>query len=173
MILVQIGTWNAYNPRTIDIRTIRGKWDLSISINILIFSQDGTINYLTLPAVTEGLRFLSTYLPLLPLRLSSLLHFLTSSLSRLRHSSNSAPVVRILSRLPLKRLKTVNDQSDTGSTISLIFLDVSRSLYTPSISWLTRRQPSGVMLPNSFIEYAASSQNISLRTGCMCNPGGI
>lgn len=28
------------------------------------------------------------------------------------------------------------------------------------------------MLPNSFIEHAASRQNISLRTGCMCNPGG-
>ncbi len=28
------------------------------------------------------------------------------------------------------------------------------------------------MIPNSFIEYAASRQNISLRTGCMCNPGG-
>lgn len=28
------------------------------------------------------------------------------------------------------------------------------------------------MIPNSFIEYAASTQNISLRTGCMCNPGG-
>lgn len=33
-------------------------------------------------------------------------------------------------------------------------------------------QPSGEMIPNSFIEYAASTQNISLRTGCMCNPGG-
>lgn len=28
------------------------------------------------------------------------------------------------------------------------------------------------MLPLSFIEHAATSQNISLRTGCMCNPGG-
>lgn len=28
------------------------------------------------------------------------------------------------------------------------------------------------MLPLSFIEYAATAQNISLRTGCMCNPGG-
>lgn len=28
------------------------------------------------------------------------------------------------------------------------------------------------MLPLSFIEYAATTQNISLRTGCMCNPGG-
>lgn len=28
------------------------------------------------------------------------------------------------------------------------------------------------MLPNSFIEYAAARRNISLRTGCVCNPGG-
>jgi molybdenum cofactor sulfurtransferase len=28
------------------------------------------------------------------------------------------------------------------------------------------------MIPNSFIEYTASKQYISLRTGCMCNPGG-
>jgi molybdenum cofactor sulfurtransferase len=26
-------------------------------------------------------------------------------------------------------------------------------------------------MPNSFIEYSASKQSISLRTGCMCNPG--
>ena len=28
------------------------------------------------------------------------------------------------------------------------------------------------MLPLSFIEHAATARNISLRTGCMCNPGG-
>lgn len=33
-------------------------------------------------------------------------------------------------------------------------------------------QPSGEMIPNTFIEHAATSQSISLRTGCMCNPGG-
>lgn len=27
-------------------------------------------------------------------------------------------------------------------------------------------------MSNSFIEYSASKQYISLRTGCMCNPGG-
>ncbi|KAF8810728.1 Aldedh-domain-containing protein [Phlegmacium glaucopus] len=32
--------------------------------------------------------------------------------------------------------------------------------------------PSGDIISNSFIEYTASKQNISLRTGCMCNPGG-
>ncbi|KAF8910863.1 PLP-dependent transferase [Mucidula mucida] len=117
--------------------------------------EDGTINYLTLPAVTDGLRFLSAYLPFLPLRLATLLNYTISSLSLLRHDSTGAPVVNILSRIPLRRLTHVGDQSDTGSTISMIFLS-----------------PSGEMIPNSFIEYSASQCNVSLRTGCMCNPGG-
>ncbi|KDR75602.1 hypothetical protein GALMADRAFT_68588 [Galerina marginata CBS 339.88] len=117
--------------------------------------EDGTINYLQLPAITSGLRFLSAYLPFLPLRLSSLLHYLTSSLSKLRHDSSGRPVVQILSQTPKKRLRSVGEQADTGSILSLLFFD-----------------PSGGMIPNSFIEYAATTQNISLRTGCMCNPGG-
>lgn len=28
------------------------------------------------------------------------------------------------------------------------------------------------MISNSFIEYAATKNRISLRSGCMCNPGG-
>ena len=28
-------------------------------------------------------------------------------------------------------------------------------------------------MPNSFVEYAATKHRISLRTGCMCNPGGV
>jgi len=117
--------------------------------------EDGTINYLNLPAVTDGLRFLSAYLPFLPIRLSSLTSYLITSLSQLRHDTTGQPVVQVLSRIPTKRVKNVGEQSDTGSTISFIFLS-----------------PSGEMLPLSFIEYAASTQNISLRTGCMCNPGG-
>lgn len=117
--------------------------------------EDGSINYLTLSAVTEGLRFLSAYLPFLPLRLSCLTHYLTSSLSRLRHDATGIPVVKILSRLPSKRVKSIGEQADAGSTVSLIFLS-----------------PSGDMIPNSFVEHVAVTQNISLRTGCVCNPGG-
>ncbi|KAK7691935.1 hypothetical protein QCA50_005340 [Cerrena zonata] len=117
--------------------------------------EDGTINYLNLPAITEGLRFLSAYLPFLPLRLSTLTHHLVTSLSQLRHEITNTPVARVLSRVPTNRVKTVGGQSDCGSTVSFIFL-----------------APSGEMLPLSFIEHAATSQNISLRTGCMCNPGG-
>lgn len=116
--------------------------------------EDGTINYLTLPAITDGLQFLSAYLPFLPLRLTSLLHYLIHSLSSLRHDTTGKPVVRILSRLPTRRLRSIGDQADTGSMVSLIFLS-----------------PTGDMIPNSFIEYSASKQFISLRTGCMCNPG--
>ncbi|KIY51458.1 PLP-dependent transferase [Fistulina hepatica ATCC 64428] len=116
--------------------------------------EDGTINYLSLPAVTEGLRFVSAYLPFLPLRLSCLIHYLISELSQLHHD-NGAPLIRILSRRPIRRLKSVGEQSDTGSIISLIFLD-----------------PNGDMIPNSFVVYAASRRRISLRCGCMCNPGG-
>ncbi|THH29541.1 hypothetical protein EUX98_g4653 [Antrodiella citrinella] len=117
--------------------------------------EDGTINYLNLPAVTQGLRFLSAYLPFLPLRLSNLTHYLTSALSELKHEHTGTPVVRVLSRIPGRKLKSVGDQSDAGSTISFIFLT-----------------PTGEQMPLSFIEHAASRQNVSLRTGCMCNPGG-
>ncbi|KAF6763000.1 methyltransferase type 11 [Ephemerocybe angulata] len=117
--------------------------------------EDGTINYLTLPAITDGLRFLSAYLPFLPLRLSCLLRYLTSSLLRLRHDVNGKPVVQILSRRPGRRLRSVGQESDVGSLVSILFLD-----------------PTGKIIPNSFIEHAATRRNISLRTGCVCNPGG-
>lgn len=118
--------------------------------------EDGTINYLSLPAISEGLRLLSGYLPFLPLRLTCLMHYLTTALSRLRHDSSGTPVVRILSQLPDQRIRHVGDQTGAfGSTVSLLFLS-----------------PSGKLIPNSFIEYSAAQKKISLRTGCMCNPGG-
>lgn len=117
--------------------------------------EDGTINYLLLPAITTGLRFLSAYLPFLPLRLSSLTHHLTIELAKMRHLSTGQPAVRVLSRVPEKRLRAVGDKADAGSVVSVLFLD-----------------PNGVQLPNSFISHASANARISLRTGCMCNPGG-
>ncbi|OCH89433.1 PLP-dependent transferase [Obba rivulosa] len=117
--------------------------------------EDGTINYLNLPAITDGLRFLSAYLPFLPLRLSALLHHLVESLTQLRHDTSGTPIVQILSRTPERHLRAVGEQSDTGSIVALLFLF-----------------PSGELMPNTFIEHAAAAHQISLRTGCMCNPGG-
>ena len=87
--------------------------------------QDGTINYLNLAAITDGLRFLAPYLPFLPLRLYAFTRYLISSLEELRHDTTGAPVVRVLSRRPSKTVRAVGEQADAGSVIALLFLDVS------------------------------------------------
>ena len=94
-------------------------------------------------------------------------------MAELRHDINGTPVVKILSKLPSRRLKSIGEQSDSGSTVSFIVLSVStlanlRGTQTHVIT----PQPTGDMLPNSFVEHVATMHNISLRTGCMCNPGG-
>ena len=53
------------------------------------------------------------------------MHFVTTSLAGLRHDVSGTPVIRILSRLPTRRLKNLGEQSDTGSIVALIFLFVS------------------------------------------------
>ena len=67
---------------------------------------------------------LSQYIPYLPLRLSTLIHYLVESLTEIRHDVACTPVARILSRIPSQRLSTVGEQSDAGSMVSLIFLEV-------------------------------------------------
>ena len=103
------------------------------------------------------------------------MHFLTSSMAKLCHDTNGRPVIKILSRLPSRRLKSVGEQSDSGSTVSFVIVSVSNcvALTNTYLYHLLRApQPTGEMLPNSFIEYVAAMHSISLRTGCMCNPGG-
>lgn len=118
--------------------------------------EEGTINFASLAAVTKGLNMLSRYIDLLPLRLSALTHYLVNSLTATRHDTTGTPVARIVSRKPGRRPTRVGEQSETGAMVALIFLE-----------------PSGEMMPNSFVEYASTKYKISLRTGCMCNPGGV
>lgn len=95
-----------------------------LALTLILLGQDGTINYLNLPAITDGLRFLSAYLPFLPLRLSTLTHYLVHSLAEFRHDATGTPVARVLSRIPSKPAKAVGEQAETGSVISLVFLSV-------------------------------------------------
>ena len=67
---------------------------------------------------------LSRYIPYLPLRLSALTHYFVGSLMEIKHDVAGTPVVHVLSRKPGRRLSAVGEQSDTGSTVSLIFLEV-------------------------------------------------
>ncbi|KAI5119823.1 hypothetical protein M0805_004758 [Coniferiporia weirii] len=139
---------------TVDVVQVPGSL-VTMADDLVEQFEDGTINYLSLPAITNGLRFLSTYLPFLPVRLSALLHHLVAGLNEIRHDSNGARAARILSRLPTRRLHDIGEQANFGSTVSMHFLD-----------------SDGAMLPLSFIEHAAAQRKISLRTGCVCNPGG-
>ncbi|KAF5364510.1 hypothetical protein D9757_011974 [Collybiopsis confluens] len=131
--------------------------------------EDGTINYLLLPAITSGLHLLSAYLPFLPLRLNVLVNYLVAELGGVRHRDREGrlvesntygrggrPVCKVLSRVPSKVLKVVGEtDEDAGAVVACVFLD-----------------EFGQNLPLSFVAHSASCEGISLRTGCMCNPGG-
>jgi hypothetical protein len=106
-------------------------------------AQDGTINYLLLPAITSGLHLLSAYLPFLPLRLNCLVHYLVAELGKIRHrdwegrmamvGGGGVPVCRVLSRVPGKVLKAVGEtDEEAGAVVACIFLDVSCSFFVCS-----------------------------------------
>jgi len=107
--------------------------------------EDGTINYLTLPAVEIGLKHLQKIgIGLIHSRVTCLTGWLLSNLTSLYHK-NDAPVVEIYGP---------RDMADRGGAIALNFLD-----------------PGSVIFNFHLIEEEASKFNISLRTGCFCNPG--
>ncbi|KZT62693.1 PLP-dependent transferase [Calocera cornea HHB12733] len=143
---------------TVDVVQVPGTL-VTMALDMYEQFEDGTINYLGLPAITNGLRWLAPKLPLIPQRLSPLFAFLSTELQKLTHDTTGRPVLKILSRLPSKvpeskdRWQVVG--KEVGFTVSMMFFD-----------------PDGKMLPNSFIEHAAAQRRISLRTGCVCNPGG-
>ncbi len=103
------------------------------------------MNYLSLPAVETGLKFLrSIGLPLIHRRIMALTGWLLDNLVELRHG-NGHPVVELYGP------KTTHDR---GGTIAFNLHD-----------------PGGRMFDFHMVEQAASQAGISLRTGCFCNPG--
>jgi selenocysteine lyase/cysteine desulfurase len=108
--------------------------------------EDGTLNYLSLPAVEIGLRHLTTIgIETIHERVRCLTQWLLDSLLDLRHS-NGASLVRIYG--PLKTHLR-------GGTVTMNFYD-----------------PQGRFFDHRLIEAAANRANISKRPGCFCNPGG-
>ena len=107
--------------------------------------EDGTIDYLNLPGVEIGLKHVeSVGIDRIHERVVSLTGWLLDQLSELRHSNGMA-VVRIYG-------PTTTEMR--GGTISLNFYD-----------------PHGTIIDYRHIEQLANQRNISLRTGCFCNPG--
>jgi len=148
--------------------------------------EEGTLNYTNLPTITHGLRLLSKYLNSLPGHLSALHHYLHDSLASLRYS-NGAPLVKVhtaksgkLLPWPPRRpylIPQATSQPDISPSGWRDLALATQSDPESEESWgyvisSTFLSPIGDPLPLAFVSHDAAKVNISLRTGCACNPGG-
>ena len=107
--------------------------------------EDGTVDYLGIPAVGIGLDHISAAgIQTIHTRVMCLTGWLLDALGALRHS-NGAPVVRIYGPAGTDR---------RGATIAMNFFD-----------------PAGELIDSVRVERRANRAGISLRSGCHCNPG--
>jgi len=107
--------------------------------------EDGTLNYLAIPAVEIGLRHLASVgVETINTRIRCLTAWMLERLLDLRHG-NGRPMVRIYGPATV---------AWRGGTVTMNVYD-----------------PDGRLLDYRRIEELASQERISLRTGCFCNPG--
>jgi molybdenum cofactor sulfurtransferase len=107
--------------------------------------EDGTVDFLNLPAVEIGLRLLERIgIDTIHTRVEALGSRLLDALGSLRHS-NGAPAATIYGPRDFDR---------RGATIAFNFL-----------------HPDGRVVDERHVDHLAGLHNISLRTGCFCNPG--
>jgi molybdenum cofactor sulfurtransferase len=108
--------------------------------------EDGTLDYLNIPAVEIGLQHLETVgVGCIHARTRCLTGWLIGRLLSLRHASG----------VPLIRLYGPADLESRGATITMNFYD-----------------SGGTIIDHLLVEKLATERGISLRTGCFCNPGG-
>ncbi len=107
--------------------------------------EDGTINYLSIPAVEIGLEHIRRIgIDTIQTRVRCLTGWLLGQLTTLRHSTGR----------PLVSLHGPADNTSRGGTITFNLYD-----------------PTGARIDYRRIEELAGNAGISLRTGCFCNPG--
>jgi len=107
--------------------------------------EDGTLNYLNIPAIKTGLQHLAKAgIQTIQKRVQCLTGWLLDSLLSLQHSDGK----------PMVRLYGPTDTEMRGGTVTMNF-------YGPDERLLDYRR----------IEELANEEGISLRTGCFCNPG--
>jgi molybdenum cofactor sulfurtransferase len=108
--------------------------------------EDGTLNYLALPAIEMGLQYLESIgIDLIHERVRGLTGRLIDQLVPLRHASGE----------PLARMYGPRSTERRGGTVTFNFYGNDRRA-----------------IDHRDVEQLANSANISLRTGCFCNPGG-
>jgi selenocysteine lyase/cysteine desulfurase len=107
--------------------------------------EDGTIDYLSIPAITYGLDFIQSIgMEKIHCRIQELSHSVLVALAALRHD-NGAPLIKLYGPAAVE---------NRGGTFLLNFFDVRGQQY-----------------PFQYVEEMANAHMISLRTGCFCNPG--
>jgi molybdenum cofactor sulfurtransferase len=107
--------------------------------------EDGTINYLNLPAIEIGLNYLDTIgMDIIHEHVMCLTSWLLDNLLAMRHNDGT----------PLVQVYGPHGCNLRGGTIALNFLN-----------------PDGSIVDERIVEQRASKELLSLRTGCFCNPG--
>lgn len=107
--------------------------------------EDGTVDYLNIPAVEIGLRQIESIgIETIHERVRCLTGWLLDNLTAMRHSTG----------VPLVRVYGPTDTEARGGAVTVNFFD-----------------REGRAIDHRSIEEQANRVNISLRTGCFCNPG--
>jgi molybdenum cofactor sulfurtransferase len=107
--------------------------------------EDGTPNYLGLPAISTGLTHLQTIgMDTIHDRVRCLTDWLLASLLALHHRDGT----------PLVEVYGPHGSEGRGGTIALNFF-----------------APDGSLIDERVVDRRASASGLSLRTGCFCNPG--
>ncbi|MCB0175050.1 MAG: aminotransferase class V-fold PLP-dependent enzyme [Anaerolineae bacterium] len=128
---------------TVNFASVRGEGHY-LAQNEAAF-EDGTVNYLSIPAVKIGLEHLEKVgVETIGERVRCLTGWLIEQLLTLKHS-NGRPMIRLYGPA---------NTDMRGGTVTLNFYD-----------------PDERLLDYRRIEELANGEGISLRTGCFCNPG--
>ena len=107
--------------------------------------EDGTINYLNIPALKIGIEFIESIgIDVISKRIQILTAYFLDRIEQLKHQ-NGEPLVYIFGP---------NDTEDRGGTMILNLFN-----------------EEGKIIPFFEVEKLANQRNISIRTGCFCNPG--
>ncbi len=107
--------------------------------------EDGTLNYLSIPAVTIGLRHIQAIgIEVIAQRVRCLTGWILDELLAMRHSNGHSMV----------RIYGPTTTEARGGTVTLNLYD-----------------PHGHLLDYRRVEELAGKEGISLRSGCFCNPG--
>jgi selenocysteine lyase/cysteine desulfurase len=107
--------------------------------------EDGSVDYLGIPAVEVGLRHIERIgIDTIAQRVETLGSWLLDRLQRLEHPDGSS-AIRVYGPATWDR---------RGGTIAFNFL-----------------RPDGRVVDERLVDIVAAEHNISLRTGCFCNPG--